>query len=145
MRGRIVKGMILWLDLDGGNLHQRGVQHSASPLHWWTPNWYKYSDDLMSYIRCSASTTQHWRLCSEEFRSVRFFLYEQQAKKCKYFGVKTMRRITGNPPKEAPRNINIYKRNAPKLPERSFKNLKRWIKFGFPKLNEPGWLMAKSG
>ena len=56
-----------------------------------------------------------------------------------------MRRITGNPPKEAPRNINIYKRNAPKLPERSFKNLKRWIKFGFPKLNEPGSLMAKSG
>ena len=56
-----------------------------------------------------------------------------------------MRRITGNPPKEAPRNINIYKRNAPKLPERSFKNLKRWIKFGFPKLNEPGSLMAISG
>ena len=54
-------------DLDGGNLHQRGVQHSASPLHWWTPNWYKYSDDLMSYIRCSASTSQHWRLSSEEF------------------------------------------------------------------------------
>ena len=56
-----------------------------------------------------------------------------------------MRRITGNPPKEAPQHIKINKRNAPKLPERSFKNLKRWIKFGFPKLIEPGSLMAKSG